>query len=294
MKENLKGDLHGNLLSKTIHFHRTLWPSTRSCHRNLSQETSFLEGAGTDQIRGRYIWHGEYYGRRMTELSLLVRKGYGCLFMRRFWATVSHSVTVHRLKWLQHITDQGDELGHHRGSETSREVLATKACWVGGEHKEAENCGSGRLKRLDRSGWGGPGAVSLWDFQSYCIENYCVRGNLPTTEWSWTQPDCPDPSDSWTCTRMPVFCRALPIAEMNPGVFSHTEYWRSHQPITAYLCQNPQARFLSVPDEAVILKNFLNLNLPNYLLVPTRACLQVCKLASVSKQKIQNRLSTYS
>jgi len=35
-------------------------------------------------------------------------------------------VTVHRLKWLQHITDMGEQLGHHRGSETSRVVLATK------------------------------------------------------------------------------------------------------------------------------------------------------------------------
>lgn len=84
----------------------------------------------------------------MADLSHLVREGNECLSMRRFWATVSHPVTVDRLKWLHHITDQRDQLGHHRRSETSREVLATKGLLVGGEHEKGENCGCRRLKRV--------------------------------------------------------------------------------------------------------------------------------------------------
>lgn len=108
--------------------------------------------------------------------------------------------------------------------QTPAETGPLKACWVGGELEEAENCGSGRLKRVDRSGWWGWGDSVLMGL-SYCIDNYCVRGNLLTTEWSWTPPDCRDPSDSWMDTWMPIFFRVLPIAETNPGVLSHTKNW---------------------------------------------------------------------
>jgi len=82
---------------------------------------------------------------------------------------------------------------------------------------------------------------------------------------------------------MPIFCRVLSIAETNSGVFGHSKCWGSHEPITAYFCKNPQASFLSVPDQAVVLKNFLNPNLPSYLLVSITAYIQVCKLVSVLK-----------
>lgn len=155
--------------------------------------------------------------------------------MRRFWTTVSHPVAVCRQKWLQHITNQGDQLSHHRGSETSKEVLATKGLlggrWTWGERKLwVED-----WEELARLAGGEQGTVSLWDFQSYCTASYGVRGNVPATERSWTQPNCQAPSDSWMHTWMSIFCRSLPIAETRSTMHNPTECCGSHEPIIAYL-----------------------------------------------------------
>lgn len=119
----------GTFFLKLYVFPRAVWPSTHFCHRDLSQEASFLVsrqvltqirqeedalGMVSNMVEDWQSW-GIWGGKAMDVFS-----------MRRFWATVSHPVTADRLKWLHHITDQGDQLGHHRGSETSREVLATK------------------------------------------------------------------------------------------------------------------------------------------------------------------------
>lgn len=117
----------GTFFPKLYAFPRVVWPSTHSCHREFSQEVSFLVSRKVlTQIRQEEDALGMVSNRVEEWQIWAMREGNGCLSMRRFWAAVSHPVTVDRLKWLHHITDQGDQLGHHRGSETSREVLGTK------------------------------------------------------------------------------------------------------------------------------------------------------------------------
>lgn len=219
----------------------------------------------------------------MADLSHLVREGNGCLSMRRFWVTVSHPVTVDRLKCLHHITDQGDQLGHHRGSEISRVILATKGS-LGGR-------GTWERRKL----WE-PTTEKSWQVWLVGTRGQCLHRlyRAVATMVLETMSQLLKEAGLSQISQLLVIPECIPACSSSAGLFQQLEHSRGFGHSGSGDHMSPSHQISLCPRGDVVLKTFLNPNLSNCLLLPLTACIQVCELASIPKKKSQNRLSTHS